>query len=392
MKRRWRLALTRVEYWEKWRGEEWEAMAALARAFNAAQGTYEVVMTPAGDWSSSPDLPRFLRAQGEGAPPDLIGLEDQHVVDLAEQEALAPLDELVGTGPLARAGFRDAFLRLSEHRGTLYGVPISADVVTLYVNLKSARGTPFEGGVVPAGLEAFDAGLEELRRQGKVGLVPTYPGWWPQAWVFFFGGDWYDARGRFVPDQPANVRAYDWVASFRQRFDLAAFADPVHPIGARDPDPFLQGEVAFVLEGDWLVRRLTKTPDLKWAPAAVPTVCGRPASLIVADLLCVPRGARHPEGAAAFVSFLLEPTRIEQLALGQGKVSPLSNWSAGFRARHPNPHLEALGKILTSADLFHDPRVPGWLATLERIKAAFALIWAGSETVPAALARLRRAD
>ncbi len=79
-----------VEYWEKWGGGEWDAMAAITRAFNASQDAYAVVMVPAGDWPSSPDLPRFLRALDEGTPPDLIGLENHQITDLASQGALAP--------------------------------------------------------------------------------------------------------------------------------------------------------------------------------------------------------------------------------------------------------------------------------------------------------------
>jgi multiple sugar transport system substrate-binding protein len=379
----------RVDYWEKWGGEEWEAMAAIVRSFNEAQNAYEVVMTPAGDWSSSPDLPRFLKALERGTPPDLIGLEDHQIVDLATQEALTPLEEFIEPALLARAGYRQAFLDLGEVNGRLYGLPVSADVVTLYINLASVRGTGLEEGQIPEGLWEFDAGLEELRARGKVGFVPTYPGWWPQAWAWFFDGSWFDEQGQFAPDQQANIRAYEWIASFRRRFYLERFARPINPIGAQEPDPFLAGEVAMVFEGDWLVRRLLSIPSLKWVPAAFPTIDRKPAALILADILGIPKGAEHPEGAAAFIRFAMQPEQIERLALGQGKISPLERWSRGFLAKHRNPHLRKLQEILTSAHLFHDPRVPGWMSHLDRIKRAFALIWSGEQPPSQALAAIR---
>lgn len=382
------MSRTKVEYWEKWSGQEWQAMASLVQAFNAEQEAYEVVMTPTGDRFASPDLGRFLRAQGEGAPPDLVGLEDHHLADLADQGGLAPLDRLVAPPLVRAAGFREAFLELGRHDELLCGLPIATDIVTLYANQESLVGTRFEGGSVPPDIDAFDEGLEELRRRGQIGLVPTYPGWWPQAWPWLFGGGWFDEAGRFAPDQPANVRAYEWVASFRKRWDLSEFAEPIQPIGSRKPDPFLSGRVAFVLEGDWLVQRLVTQLDFDWTPAPIPTARGKPAALLVADLLCIPTGARSPEGAASFLSFLLEPERIERLALGQTKISPLVSWSSGFLAAHTNPRLTTLREILDSAVLFHDPRVPGWLAVLERIQEAFGLIWSGKDSPSSVLARL----
>ncbi|MBC7220108.1 hypothetical protein H5T55_01265 [Candidatus Bipolaricaulota bacterium] len=94
--------------------------------------------------------------------------------------------------------------------------------------LAAVRGTPFEGGRIPAVWTEFDAGLGELRARGKIGT----------------------------------------------------FTAPVNPIGARTPDPFLSGEVAMVLDGGWLVQRLVRAPELTWRPAAVPTAGLGPAALI----------------------------------------------------------------------------------------------------------------
>ena len=380
------MARIRIEYWEKWGGEEWEAMAGIVRSFNDAQTSYEVVMMPAGDWSSSPDLPRFLTAQQQGTPPDLIGLEDHQIVDLAVQGALTPLEETVTPGELATTGYHQPFLELGMHNDKLYGVPVSGDIVTLYVNLASVQGTPFEAGRIPADLSEFDAGLEQLRAQNRIGLVPTYPGWWPQAWPMFFGGFWFDSDGKFTPDYPANVQAYEWVSSFRKRWDLDAFHALFNPIEAREPDPFLVGEVAMIFEGDWIVRRLLHVPDLEWMPAAFPTVSQKPAALIVADVLSIPKGAQHPEGAAAFLHYAMQPKEIERLALGHLKISPLRTWSRSFLAQHRNDKLGMLRDILSSSQLFHDPRVPGWMRYLDQIKRAFVRIWSGKQAPAQALA------
>lgn len=153
---------TRINYWEKWGGEEWEAMANIVRSFNESQETYEVVMTPAGDLSSSPDLPRFLSAQKKGILPDIIGLENHQVVDLAAQGALLPLREFIEPSQFSQTNFHDSFLTLCMHNEDLYGIPVSVDIVTLYVNLASLQGTRFEEEM-PVDLTEFDVGLEEVK-------------------------------------------------------------------------------------------------------------------------------------------------------------------------------------------------------------------------------------
>lgn len=383
------MARIRLEYWEKWSGREWEAMAGVVRSFNEAQNRYEVVMTPAGNWASSPDVSKFLNAQRQGTPPDVIGLEDHQIVDLAAGQALTPLGHLIDPAQLARTGYRHPFLELGTYNGELYGVPIVGDIVTLYINLTAAQGTRLDLDRIPVDLWEFDDGLERMRLQGQVGFVPTYPGWWPQAWVWFFGGSWFDDRGRFTPALPANIQSYEWISSFPDRWDLTAFAKSVNPIGSRKPEPFLSGEVAMVFDGDWLVQSLLRVSGVDWTPAPFPTVAKRSAALIVADALSIPKGGRHPEGAAEFISFAAQPEHIERLALGQVKISPLQDWSQRFLDGHENRQLPVLREILSTAQLFYDPRVPGWVRYLEQIKGAFDLVWSGQNTATQALAAIQ---
>lgn len=377
-----------IRYWEKWQGREAQAMGNIVNAFNDSQDRYRVVMTEAGAWSSTPDLPMFLAAHEQGDPPDLIGLEDHQIVNLADKGVLSPLDSILDSHELKDAGFHRSFLELASYAGALYGVPVAADVATLYMNCSALRGTRFESGGAPTLISEFDSDLELLGTTGRTGFVPTYPGWWPQAWVRFFGGSWLDEDGRFQPNHPGNVRAFEWIASMRDQPHMDRYLDPVNPIGTREPDPFLSGEVAMVFEGDFLVARLASTPGFEWACAAFPTVSGKPAAMVLADVVAVPTGAKHIDGAAAFLRFASTRRSIEIVALGQGKISPLVDWSQAFLADHPNPKLADLQRILGSATLFHDPRVPGWLGYLDGIKKAFSDVWTHGQEPDAALAAI----
>lgn len=379
----------KIKYWEKWGGSEFDAMAAVVRAFNESQQDFEVDLTSTGDWASSADVDGFLGAEQKGRGPDLIGLEVSEIPRLAAIGVLRP----IGGTAVERIGalLRDDVAGLGVWHGERYAIPVVADLVTLYVNQAAARGTPLEQGI-PASLHAFDAAIQRTAGREPIPFVPTYPGWWPEAWPFLFGGAWFDAHGRFTPERVENRQAYEWILGLKDRFRLERFAAVPIPFGRLSPEPFFAGEVALVFDGDWLVRRLTVEPRLDWTVAPFPTADGRGGVLLEADLVGIPAGARCPEGAAAFLEFLTQAEWIEHLALGQGKVSPLLAWSPEFVAAHPNPRLVDLRAVWDRAHVFVPPAVPEWWAARERIRDAFRQMWCGGVPPHSALARLAEVE
>lgn len=280
------MARQRVLYWEKWGGRERGAMEDVTRAFNRSQTRYEVVMEDAGDWSSSPDLPRFLAAQAGGSPPDVIGLEDHQVVDLATAGAIVPLPA-TAVDPEELAAFRSEFLSLGIHAGTPFALPVSVDLVTYYVNQGAVRGTALEGGRLPPRLLDFRRAVDEYERGGRVALVPSYPGWWPHAWAVFFGGSWVDTCGSFTPLAPGNLEAMEWIRSVRDGLAPAGrdpqaggvanlLAKALNPVGRTDPDPFFTEMWLSSWKGTgspdgWpRIRSLTGFPPQSRAPTGSP--------------------------------------------------------------------------------------------------------------------------
>jgi ABC-type glycerol-3-phosphate transport system substrate-binding protein len=277
-------------------------------------------------------------------------------------------------------------MALGTYEGTADALPLEVDLVTLYMNLATFEGRP--EGTEFSNIEDLDAFLDELWARGKLGFVPTYPGWFPHIWPILFGGSWFASNGSFSPDDPTNVAAFDWVVSFRRRFQLDDFAAPVNPVLATDHDPFVAGHVAMVLDGDWLVQGLVAQPGLEWRCASFPAPEG-PAALVVADVVAIPTGARCPEGAEAFLRFAATQESLERIALAQSKISPLAAWSPDFLTGHPNPQIRTLRAILQRVHVVHDPRIPGWLRYLDRIKSAFAEMWSPSRSPHDALAGIK---
>lgn len=380
------MARTRLEYWEKWQGAEWDAMAAVVEEFNAQSDSLEVVMVRAGDTSSSPDLELFCAADAGRKTPDIIGLEDRQVIDLASRAMLAPLFDRESLP----AHYDARFGRLVAYEGRVYAMPVSSDLVTLHVNLDCVKGTSFAGGRLPGDLRDFATGLSEVEQAGYTGFVPTYPGWWPHGWPRFFGGSWFDEQGRFTPQSRGNEEAYEWMSAFRLQAARHGFRSLVNPLGHPGSDPFLDGQVAMVFDGGWIYHRLLKMPNPCWVPAAFPSAQGEPGAFIESDVLCIPRHSPHPEAAAEFIRFATEPRRLQAIALGQFKILPLKEWPDDFMKAHPIPHVRTFRRILDESRLYQDPAVPEWIRYNKAIQNAVAKIWSGTLSPRAALRQLEQ--
>ena len=380
---------TAVRFWEKWGPSELRPLVEIVRAFNRSQSRFEVVVEQTGDWSASPDVERLRSAHVAGDMPDVVGLEDHHVIDLVEDGLLQPLDPGRPAGEIEQCGLHPAFAAMGVAGGDRYGAPIAANLVALYVNLDLVANLRNYDAHPLGSLEAFDRMVTANQARGIVGFAPTYPGWWPHAWPWLYGCHWFDEQGSFVPDQQGIVQAYEWVTSNRRHAIAHGFESPQNPVRTDGGDPFLNGRVVAVLDGDWLVQRLLRARGLRWKPMPMPSVAGSPWVIAVADLLCIPYRARCPEGAMDFIEFACRPEQLELVAAGQSKISPLRSWSQQFVTSHPNPHLAELRHMLDTATCYTEPRVPGWLAHRDRIRHAFARMWVQGVPPAEALCALR---
>jgi multiple sugar transport system substrate-binding protein len=156
---------------------------------------------------------------------------------------------------------------------------------------------------------------EEPPPRSRYGYLPDPRRIW--SWGIVFGGRFYDpASGRITADSEPIVAALDWMASFSRRYgadQVARFrkGDQALPGAAF---PLLEGRYAMIMDGQWRVseiaaveaaarRRGEAQPRYGVVPLPVPPG-GRPnAGWVNGNFFIVPRGARNPRGAWAFMKF-----------------------------------------------------------------------------------------
>jgi multiple sugar transport system substrate-binding protein len=383
----------RVVYWEKWTGFEKDAMQAVVDDFNRSQDRIFVEYV-----SVSGIRAKTLIATAGGDPPDLAGLQDEQVDDFADKNALLPLDEFAGGTSIVQSRYVPVYWDMVHYRGHLWALPTAPVVGALHWNKDLFREAGLDPERPPRTIAELDDYAKRLTRRNLatgqlevMGFLHSEPGHWPQIWGYFFGGTLWDGGPRLTFDSPANVRAYEWVQSYAREYgpaELQTLRSSFGPVASAQ-NAFVSGKVAMALQGIWMTSLIaTYNPTMQWGAAPFPSADegSEPIALANADVLVIPRGARHPREAFAFVAYMAEQKPLEKLCLGQLKNSPLVDVSPDFFARHKNPYIRMFQALAQSPKTVHFPNLSVWQQYRFEAFYAFERIWLLQATPAQALA------
>ena len=144
-----------------------------------------------------------------------------------------------------------------------------------------------------------------------------------QLWGNIFGGSWYDdAHKKITASDPQNVQALTWLANYWKQYGPskldrfeAGFGTYLGPT-----DPFAQGKIAMLIDGDWWPTDMPKGCKITWNLGGVyiPYPDGHPelahTSAVFGDVMLIPKGSKHPDLAWKFINWYMN-SENEQLNL-----------------------------------------------------------------------------
>jgi multiple sugar transport system substrate-binding protein len=382
-----------LDYWEKWTGVEGDAAQRVVDRFNASQDRIWVRRTPVSDI-----MAKSIVAIGGGDPPDIVGLYSYNVPQFAESRAAVCLDELGGaSGRVDPGRYAPAVRRLLTYRGKLWAGVSSVYNLALYYNRSHFREAGLNPDLPPRTIPELDAASERLTiqdgtRLDRAGFLQNMPAWWPYFWPIMFGGRLYDATNdRAVFSDAPTVAAYEWVRSYPQRLGVElsrGFGNSYNRSFHSPQDPFISGRVAMIVQGPWLANFIRHYgPKLDYSAMPVPVTEAiydpdRPAGMLEADVLIIPRGCPHPEEAFEFLRFTQRQDVQEMLATDHCKSSPLGEVSPGFLAGHPNRCVAVHDAVTRSPNVQILPQTRVWQQYADMTIGAFDRIWSGQPVRP----------
>jgi multiple sugar transport system substrate-binding protein len=306
-----------VVFWHFWGGKDRAVVESIVERFNVSQDSFFV--RPVAMPGNNLDLKFFLSVAG-GSPPDVVNQDDPIVADWAHRDALLPLDNLADPEEITRlsAWLFPAAREIGSYEGRLYALCNGLDIRALYYN---ADLLAKHGLKPPRMLDELDevattiAPPDSPPPRERYGFLPDPRRIW--SWGIVFGGRFYDFEAEAVTaDSEPIVAALDWMASYSRRYgpdQVARFrkGDQALP-GASFP--LFEGRYAMIMDGQWRVAEVDAVtsaarrrgePEQRYGVTPLPTPSGglERAGWVNGNFFVVPRGAKNPQGAWAFMKF-----------------------------------------------------------------------------------------
>jgi len=385
-----------VTYSEKWSGQEGNAIKAAVDAFNRKQDSIHVELTLLGDI-----VEKVRIATAAGNPPDLAGLYSFDVPVFASQNALMPLDDMLEEAGIGPDTYVHAYWRLGVYQGKVWTLPTTPSTWALHWNKKLFREAGLDPERPPKTIAELDEYAKKLTRFDEdghltqIGFLHSEPGWWKFSWGYWFGGRLWNGRDALTANSPENLRAMEWVKSYVDRYgakELDRFKKTFGGFSSAD-NAFFTGQVAMEIQGVWMANfiKIYAPKDFEWGaapfPAAVPGL--ENVTVAEADVIGIPRGAKHPKEAFEFIKFMATPEGMEILCRGQVKNSPLKKTSADWYTTHPNPFVKLFTDLAESPNCLRTPPIGIWREYNVAWQRTFDDVWAGAKEPKDALDELQ---
>lgn len=308
--------------------EESAGRAAIAR-FDASQSRWHLTpqSLPQGGYTQS-----VVAASLAGQLPCLMTVDQPMVASFVQAGHLRPLDDLIPAADVAKLNPAAQ----GRYRGHLYSVGQFDAGLAIFTRLSALNrvGARIPTLDHPWSLTEFDGILRKLKATGlykyPLDLATRDPkaDWWTYAFAPMlqsFGGDLLDRATLRKADGALNGPAAQRFGAWFQSLFVRGVVDRREP----DDRAFVTGRAAMVYTGNW------------WAPDYRAAAGG--------DLLILPppdfghgtvigggswqwaisRTCPHPDGAAAFLRFLLRPDEVARMADGAGMI-PVSEAGAAL--------------------------------------------------------------
>lgn len=381
-----------VTYWDKWIGFEVRGILEVVDGFNRSQDRIVVDYLP----TSQIDRKMIVATAG-GDPPDVAGLWAYNIPGYADAEALTPLDGFIrrdgGTVALWLARYYPIYEEMIQHGGHVYAGITTPATMALFWNKTLFREAGLDPDRPPRTLAEFNDYCRRLTKRDprtgaitQMGFLPQEPGWWPWVFCRWFGGRLFDGRQITLATDPRNLEAMRWIEGFSKDNGGEAVKIFASGFGAwgSPTAPFFTGKLAMVFQGVWYPNYIRQyKPGLDYGvgpwPEAVPGVTD--FAMAEADIMVIPRGARHPEAAWEFIKYVNscnlrarsydEMTGMERVCFYQEKLSPLREWSPYFEQHHPNPAIKVFRALAASAHCVATPDIGIYAEYYREFIAAF---------------------
>jgi ABC-type glycerol-3-phosphate transport system substrate-binding protein len=297
---------------------------------------------------------KLMTAIVGGVPPDVVYQDRFTISDWAARGAFRSLDDLIERDKAKDPDFTPtpdqyypAVWAEASYGGKVYGIPVAADNRVLYYNksvfkrraaaLRAAGLDPDRPPRTWSETLAYSKALTEWNPDKTLktaGFLPNFG----NSWLYMFG---FQMNAPFLSEDgntctmnnPGMVAAVQYM---KDGYDLVGGMEQADrfqsTFRSAENDPFLAGQVAMIINGDWVLSgyfRYKPNLDFGVAPAPVPDDRFNQNGAFANEKdkfitwaggfsYAIPRGAKHEEAAWRFIKWITSYTsRILEMSSQQ---------------------------------------------------------------------------
>ena len=375
--------------------EAWDELVALSRAFEQRHPGTRVRLLSLGGAAGTQDRVKFMLA-GD-LPLDLTRIDVTEMPAFVSEGALIDLAPFAARDPGFDPGdYFEIALEPLRATGGLLGLPQTFTPYVMYVNMDLLRA---QGLARPADDWSWQAFLELARRttrdtdgDGKTDEFGVSLTQWLQAvspWIWQQGGALLSAdRTRSELASPDSVEALRFLRALLHEERVASFDATF--AGQLRRGLFQDGRAAFYGPvGYWEMTRLKSVTEFDWDVLPLPR-SRVPATAVAMGIFVVPRTAREPELAWAFLREVLCGREYQRaMALTGNGIPGLRSVAREviFDAPSPAEHVAVFEQVLEHARFM--PPLANWRKIADLCQAELdGLLYTGEVSPEAAGRRM----
>ncbi len=352
-----------IRYWTGWTGHELAAQKRLVDEFNRSNQGFQVrILSIAGSYQ------KVRIAFAGGATPDVCSaVWADELAGYAMRGVLRPLDADLAASGRNLDELVPGVARMLRYQGQTYGLAVTTNTSFIVYNKAIFREADLDPERPPRTIEELDAAALACTKRAPDGTILRY-GLRPSdlmRWALVFGGAWYDpATGEVTANDPRNVAALRWMASYGDRYDVSRMQSFESTFGsnATPSGPFFVGKVAMWQTGEYALAHLRRyAPDLDWGwfPAPSPPG-GRPGTTTAGgSVFVIPAATRHPREAWIFLDWLTRTHAVGQFCAEITNLPPLREL-AGAKEFRKEPFFAFALDLAAGENVFGPPGMPIW--------------------------------
>lgn len=273
-------------------------------AFCKAYPNVKVTIQPT-QGSTASVVDKYTTAALSGAGPDIVTLDSSgYVIDCAAMGTLLPIGKRLGS---LKDRYVQGSLNSGKYQGDYYAVPLYYNNCAIYYNKKILSDAGVKA--VPATWSEFEDAVAKVTGIGKKAVITQLNSYALYNFFFENGNPVIDSSGKkpvVTVNNETGKEAWDFYCNIQVKYN--GFPEAYKEALSWDKAyaPFLQGDVAFLVCGDWAYNTLkTGNPNLDFGIAPMPK--NKQAGTVLGGLMLgINKNTKYPDAAFAYLKWLTD--------------------------------------------------------------------------------------